>query len=610
MNNLSPQPQRQIAEIPSCGQHLEKFKAARFSFSRLQALVEKGKRDASNIWVNRKENGDLFIKLPKSDEFLTDPQLPQIPSNPDIPVFILGIGNGKSVDALLSELENPLMVIEPEINLLWDVSKYYDWHKAIEAGRLYILVPDMTDSVLGHISLQECVAEIQHQMIRHRGNAHWVVSCSYPLNEKVFKCLERSVSFFADFITYAADCTESVDSSQGVDDVLVVSPQCRIFDDLARCFSQLGLKTQLYRVPDALGKWDSAQWRDTFWQMRQKPGKVTLVRNRTMLETEKVTERYHWEHFMPGRVVSWWWDIPNVASMIDLDYQARGGKNTHFAFARDIADLLPGRTEWLPAGALTPFTNWPVSLTSPPKPDLPVTFVGQSRLQLIISNLKILHQALRHLCGREGSFLSADIERMHNILELYDYLQTEKQDIVALIRSIESGCPKHAYYLDYIFQMILTGLFRMAAILTIRKAALPLMVFGDDGWLKSGIVEKAAFKGLIAPGNLPELYQRSAVNLNLNFMQVSSTVNPKVLDACAAGGTVLTDYRPELDELFPDPDVRPFHFCSLKELPARVQALLQADLTEYRMKLLVYTRRRHSLLKRARHLAHRLNLLS
>jgi spore maturation protein CgeB len=109
------------------------------------------------------------------------------------------------------------------------------------------------------------------------------------------------------------------------------------------------------------------------------------------------------------------------------------------------------------------------------------------------------------------------------------------------------------------------------------------MVFGDEGWVTSGAIDRSQWGGPIAPTDLPSLYARSRLNLNFNFMQVSSTVNPKVLDVAATGGAILTDDRPELAELFPSPDARPFAFSALAELPDRVSSLLKRDLETDRL---------------------------
>jgi hypothetical protein len=569
--------------------------AVRLTDPRLDALLQEDRPPLSIKWM---VDGDLFVHTQDTDYRISDPA-PVVPSSDTgKPVIMMGVGSGHTVNRFLADLSNPLLIIEPELGLLREILNRYDWKQPLLDRQLRIVVPDIHDPIASQISLQECVAEVQQRILESGGNSCWVASGSFELNRPFFNHLEQSVSFLAEWTGFMADAKSTREPEEDPDDITVVSPRCRIFDDLARCFRQLGLKTRLWRVPDTAGAWTPIQWGEAYHQHGKKPAKVFLFRNRTLLETEKATERYHWECFIPGKIVSWWWDVPNVASRIDFEHQVQGHLN--FAFSRDIAGSLPGRAQWLPPGALTPFVSLPVSLNAPPKPDLPVTFVGQSRMQQIITNLKILHQTLPHLCGREGAFLSSDIERKHNILELYDYLVGKKDRISRLIAKVAPGRPWHAYYLDYILQMVLTGLFRMAAVLVVRRAAIPLLVFGDEGWIKSGVVDQTAFRGLIAPDQLPALYQRSAVNLNLNYMQVSSTVNPKVLDACAACGTVLTDYRPELDELFPDPDIRPFHFTTLSELPEALASLLKAELTAHRVRLMIHTRRVHSLLERAR----------
>ena len=98
------------------------------------------------------------------------------------------------------------------------------------------------------------------------------------------------------------------------------------------------------------------------------------------------------------------------------------------------------------------------------------------------------------------------------------------------------------------------------------------------------------------------------MNLSLSFMQVSSAVHPKILDAGACGGTVLTDARPELPELFPGEEARPFEFSSIDELSDRVSDLLRQDLTEHRHFVRQHIHAEHTLLHRARQLASQFEL--
>lgn len=70
---------------------------------------------------------------------------------------------------------------------------------------------------------------------------------------------------------------------------------------------------------------------------------------------------------------------------------------------------------------------------------------------------------------------------------------------------------------------------------------------GDDEW-------RIAFPTSGGPvhylGELAEFYGRCEVNLNSTSIQMATTVNQRVFDCPAAGGFLLTDAQPVLDELF------------------------------------------------------------
>lgn len=150
----------------------------------------------------------------------------------------------------------------------------------------------------------------------------------------------------------------------------------------------------------------------------------------------------------------------------------------------------------------------------------------------------------------------------------------------------------------------------MAAIELLVREGAPLAVFGDGEWLVSGIVPEKNFAGMVQVNELPGLYRQSRINLNLNFMQVSSTVNPKVLDISACNGMVLTDYRQELDDLYPHVEARPASFDRLEALPDAVRGLLQADTGHWGAQCGAWVRAHHTMQQRAAWLADRYRLRS
>ncbi len=79
---------------------------------------------------------------------------------------------------------------------------------------------------------------------------------------------------------------------------------------------------------------------------------------------------------------------------------------------------------------------------------------------------------------------------------------------------------------------------------------LPVDVFGDSQWS-----EYLSHRRHIGPRidyyqELPEFYQRYAVQLNQTSFQMNTAVNQRVFDVPLSGGLLLTDYRQDLERLF------------------------------------------------------------
>jgi len=528
---------------------------------------------------------------------------------------LFGIGDGRR---LMRALDNPdarVLVIEPEGRLLISLLGRIDLSSPIAEGRLSLAIPWIDHPGFSEIGLMETLAELQRDNLKP--DAPMLIRTgSTQFHHSFFEAIEASVRESRALAAILTDWGESEPEPQTdaaptpstnrpapAFDVTVISPSCRIFDDLAACLSEQGLRVQLFRVPDRQGVWKAAEWRQALAELLAKPASVTLVRNRSLLETDMNHERLDPEPFLPRRILSWWWDVPNIASVIDMEFA--DPPSPALAFARDMLPLLPPGSLWLPPGALQAFAA--VSDREPERQEPLISFVGQSRLSGLVANLNMLATGLDQLCGQRGTALTADINRQRGFVAIHRYLSGHETDLRQTIDVQRRTHPHLVYFLDYLLSMCLTGSLRIAAVETLAKAGLPIRVHGDAEWLKSGALEAGQYAGLIAPESLPNLYRDSQINLNLNFMQVSSTVNPRVLDIAAAGGTVLTDARPELSWLYPDPAVRPFVFDDLDELPELAETLLARDLSRHKARVQAHTRDNHLMSHRARWLAEWMN---
>ncbi len=453
--------------------------------------------------------------------------------------------------------------------ICWLLSRF-NWSDDLYSGRLRLLVPACDLPTLHELALHEVIGSLQPR-VADLGMPYVVSSGSAVFQSGFHQAVSLGLSLPTDVSKRVAGWPKERMSEE----VTLLSPQCAIFEDLGRALSQAGCEVRRIDVPDRADQWTKTRYLHVLRTLIEKPSPVTLVRNRVFLESIDARLRLGQERLIPGKVVSWWWDEPTVGSY--LDWRDPVARRPALAFARDLLPMLPPGSRWLAPAARTSFL---VPVNAEPGREIPLSFVGQSRYFMLRENLNILANVLAHHVGGIGPKLGEAINRASSFAEMHRTLETFAPLVKSSIARFRSAFPPASIYLDYILRMSATSAFRLACVESLRRH--PLLVFGDEGWVASGAIDRSQWGGPIAPADLPELYARSRLNLNFNFMQVSSTVNPKVLDAAAAGGAVLTDDRPELAELFPSPEARPMAFSSLAELPDRVSSLLKKDLDSHR----------------------------
>jgi spore maturation protein CgeB len=82
---------------------------------------------------------------------------------------------------------------------------------------------------------------------------------------------------------------------------------------------------------------------------------------------------------------------------------------------------------------------------------------------------------------------------------------------------------------------------------------LGIRVFGDEGWrqILNGSVRLSPPVDYYR--ELPLVFNGSDVNFNATSLQMNLAVNQRVFDVAACGALLVTDYQPDMDELF-DPE--------------------------------------------------------
>ncbi|PKM82361.1 MAG: hypothetical protein CVU89_04995 [Firmicutes bacterium HGW-Firmicutes-14] len=74
---------------------------------------------------------------------------------------------------------------------------------------------------------------------------------------------------------------------------------------------------------------------------------------------------------------------------------------------------------------------------------------------------------------------------------------------------------------------------------------------------------------------LPRIYAESRINLNITSLQLEKALNNRIFDIGAAGGFMLTDYREDLKEVFPDYEHITYH--SIDDLNDKISYFLFRD---------------------------------
>ena len=549
-----------------------------------------------DLQFKQKQKGRIVVTGKPNDVILSDTsvRLDKLPSNETVVLF--GVGAGELVETLLRDTNNEVLVVEPEaklINYLW---MHYDWSEYVENGRLRYMPIANEHAILHSISMMQTSRFLQKVLDVNKIPTQVIRSGSYHLYPAFYKTLEISLNWFLKLNRVSKTW---VGKEKQVYDVTIVSPRCAIFVDFAECLHRLGVRTRILNVPDKANELTEDNIIQLLASLNVDASKLIVYRNRSFIETEDISLAAGLEDRIPGAQLSWWWDVPNVASFIDM--QLAKHSRPAMAFANDILPVLPEGSVWLPPAAQSQFCTGELY-----QGDLipGVSFVGQSRISHLKTQLKVISEVLPIIGGAGFNALTPMFERFDNYSELYQRIVDVAGDIDSELDVHAIKMPAQVYYLKYILKMAESAAFRVASIETLEKENVTLSIYGDSDWVSSGVVSNHSYKGVIPRKELRSLYEKSQINLNLNFMQVSSTVNPKVLDIAACGGQVLTDVRPELDVLYPDSLVRPCGFTDVNELPDIVNSLLNesspcTDANGHLRAIAERTRSHHSMQNRA-----------
>lgn len=348
------------------------------------------------------------------------------------------------------------------------------------------------------------------------------------------------------------------------DHILIINPECYIMADMAAHLKETHPHAEMivlrYSDPEL------KQLHQILTALHSHKPAVVLFRNRIGLDFSQP----EWCGLIDGYLeknhiarASWFLDQPTFIQHMALQhmpatplyhvaFHASELVNRYRHSPRLASHLLPG------AARLVYNAEHPI-----PIPNRQLVFVGQSRVKDIRTYVQQLHafsEPPHHVWPFENpENLRSQVHwALQHTNELWSWIQSLLSQPLSEIES---------YFVDYVGQLLFTALQR---IVIVRNClAHNLVVFGDTGWVEAGLIPPDQFGSLIDMTQLNYLYQHIPLHLHSNFAQVSSSICPKIFDAWASGGLVLTQATADLVCL--DPKTNETIYTSTEDLHCKIE---------------------------------------
>ncbi len=184
-----------------------------------------------------------------------------------------------------------------------------------------------------------------------------------------------------------------------------------------------------------------------------------------------------------------------------------------------------------------------------------ISFVGNSMLYKVSGRLK------NGRFPRDLLLPFRDVARAFMDSEqrsVADFLRQSFPDVHARYAELPDNEARLAYETAITWQA--TRLYRNGCV----RRLLPFrpLIVGDRGWrveFRHEPRQPRYLDALSYYGELPAFYGHSAINFNCTSKQMKGAVNQRIFDVPAAGAFVLTDWRPQMEQLFEPEEMVCYH---------------------------------------------------
>lgn len=469
---------------------------------------------------------------------------------------LLGSGLGYAIRELLASRPGPLAVIDREKDIR-KVSGLPDLLSEDEKKRVLFLDDEDTVTILKKLTSWQA----EHD---NRPFSPLPLSFYLRLDRDYYGKLRDSLKASQDFDFWSRAVTPRFRESKPR--VLLLSSKYFLMGELERACKKLDLPYRMILVGDSTANRDDFVENLLQEAITFKPD-CCITLNHMGVDREGVLMDLLKRLELP--LASWFVDNPHL--IIHLYNKCVSPWTTLFTWDEDNLPTLRGagfeHVRYLPLA------------TDPERfrPGMPgksawrarVSFVGNSMVYKVGARLKSGHfpaPLLRAFPVVSASF-SVSEER-----GVADFLASNCPDVYQDYLKLEDNEQKLAYETAITWQA--TRLYRNDCV----RRLLPFkpLIAGDQGWKAEFRHEKnqPRYHGELSYySQLPAFYGQSDINFNCTSKQMKGAVNQRVFDAPAAGAFVLTDWRPQLANLF-EPDETAY-FREADEIPGLVNYYLK-----------------------------------
>lgn len=470
-------------------------------------------------------------------------------NNQDKLPVLLGAGLGFALKKLLNEYTGPIAIVDKEKDLL-ELTQVKANLSEKDLSRIIWLNDENSKDILAQLT-------------------RWQVSngCKplYPLpltfylrrDKDYYGALRQNLELSAKFDFWAKVRHPRFQNNKPR--ILLIGSGYFLFGEVERACARLGLDYELFNIEDICDNSsnsksckpviDSGNFVKSFLEtvLRFKPDcAVTL--NHLGVDREGLLMDLLAQLNLP--LASWFVDNPHL--IIHLYKACISPWTALFTWDEDNISTLKDfgfpYVSYLPLGTdIERFS--PANPPGPAKWRSRVSFVGNSMYQKVALRLKTGHFPASML--RPFKNISAEFSKSED-RSVADFLRNNYPEVYTHYMGLSDNEAKLAYETAITWQA--TKLYRNYCV----RQLLPYkpLIVGDKGWnieFRHDNPKPRLLPAISYYTELPNFYGMSEINFNCTSKQMKGAVNQRIFDAPAAGAFVLTDWRPQMANLF-NPD--------------------------------------------------------